>query len=241
MLELSSQRWTRILVAGDRLSFGRGDGVDLELGDDPRLHRRCGTVSVTEAGWELANDGAWLRLRVRGLDRPGSDSVLPGASIVVPWRFARIEIHTGSLRHEMVARWSAPHPPAERRTVADDAGERTHVPVRIDREAAYFRALVALCEPQLRDPASSDVATDLQIARRLNRSGAELRRVGGKAVERRLDTCRGHFGLKAGGPDGHGAGLEQRDGRRRLVELAILTGTVTSADLAVLDPVPPER
>lgn len=213
----------------------------MALSDDPRVHRRCGTITVTDSGWTVANDGAWLRLRVRGLDRPGSDSVLPGASIAVPWTHARIEIHTGADRHDLTACWSAVETSPGRRPVLDDTGERTHVPVRVDRETAYFRALVALCEPQLRDPGSSHVATDLEIARRLNRSGAELRRVGGKTVERRLDACRGHFGLKSVGPDGHGAGLEQRDGRRRLVELAILTGTVTPDDLAVLGPEHQER
>lgn len=235
MLEITAARWTRRLAPGDRLTFGRGGpGVDESLGDDPRLHRRCGTIEVAADAWKLTNDGRWLRLRLRSLDRTGSDDLLPGHSVVVPWDAVRVEIHAGPVRHDLVARWTAPREPRPAAAVADDADDRTSAPVRVDRETAYFRAFVALCEPQLRDPTSIDVATDLEIARRLNRSGGETRRVSGKTVERRLDACRAHFGLKAFGDDGGGAGLEVRDARRRLVELALLTGTVTAADLAVL-------
>lgn len=242
MLDVITERWTRRLAPGARLTFGRGGpGVDEVVADDPRLHRRCGTIVVTDTGWELTNDGRWLRLRVRSLDRSGSDDLLPGQSIVVPWDAARVELHAGPVRHDLVVRWVGARPQRAPAAIVDDSDDRTSVPVRVDRETAYFRALVALCEPQLRDPTSIDVATDLEIARRLNRAGGEPRRVSGKTVERRLDACRTHFGLKASSDDGGGAGLEVRDARRRLVELALLTGTVTVGDLALLAAEPAER
>ena len=98
-----------------------------------------------------------------------------------------------------------------------------------------------MCEPQLLDPSSSDVATDLQIARRLNRSGRESGRLSGKTVERRLDNCRTRFGLKVTDENGFSVGLERRDSRRQLVEVALLTATVTPEDLRVLGDEEPDR
>ena len=83
---------------------------------------------------------------------------------------------------------------------------------------------------------SVDVPTDLAIALRLNRSGAEARRLTGKTVERRLDHCRSRFGLKHVSEDGSSAGLERRDARRVLLDAAIASGTVTLIDLRLLDP-----
>lgn len=246
MLELDGGRWWQRVPADSTVSFGRvGEDVDVEVADDPRIHRRCGTIHVTPSGWELSNVGRWLRLRVVGLDRPGFDQLRPGERLWVPWRVARVELHVGDAVHAFEAHHvGMPIASADQVSAfvgdADraDVPDATVTPVRVDRSSGYFRALVALCESQLRDPASGIVATDLEIARRLNRSGRESRRLSGKTVERRLDTARGRFGLKATNDGVGGAGLERRDARRALVDVALLTATVTVADLALLDPEP---
>jgi hypothetical protein len=75
-----------------------------------------------------------------------------------------------------------------------------------------------------------------EIARRLTASGRETGRVSPKAVERRLANVRQRLGLAADVPfGGSGAGLEVRDAARRLVDLALRTGTVGPADLALLE------
>lgn len=245
VLELVGDGWGRRIPLGGRVSFGRGgDGVDIVVADDPRLHRCCGTIAVDERGWELVNCGRWLRLRVVSLDRFGVDSLFPGQRLHVPWSEARVQVHVGDRCHEFVARYEAAvgSSGGEATTPSDsDHPDATAVPVRVDRSSGYFRALVALCEPQLLDPSTSDVATDLQIARRLNRSGRESGRLSGKTVERRLDNCRTRFGLKMTDEHGMSVGLERRDSRRLLVEVALLTATVTPDDLSVLDGQDPDR
>ena len=243
-------RWRRKVAAGERIAFGRGGvGVDVVLADDDRLHRCCGIVTVDETGWDLQNTGRWLRLRIVSLDRFGVDSLLPGQHLRVPWTDSRVQVHVGDRCHEfralhLGAALAMPPAPAggteasHRRTAdddeRDDGDDVTVVPVRVDRASGYFRALVALCEPQLLDPSTTAVATDLQIARRLNSSGLESTRLTGKTVERRLDNCRVRFGLKVVDDLGMSAGLERRDARRVLVDLALLTATVTVRDLVVL-------
>jgi hypothetical protein len=107
----------------------------------------------------------------------------------------------------------------------------------LDRDAGYFRAAVALCAPRLRDPQSDEVSPVGEIVRLLNRSGAEPERVTAKAVERRLANVRRKLGI--GAADAYGgsaAGLEVRDAARLLADLVLRTGTVTPADLALIEP-----
>lgn len=238
MLELVGDGWERVVDSGEQLRFGRGGGgVELVLADDPRLHRHCGTIEVDDAGWVLRNAGRWLRLRVIGLDRFGVDSMLPGQHLRVPWAEARVQVFAGERCHEFTARHTATPADGHDTTAAVDlAEESTEVPIRVDRDTGYFRALVALCEPQLLDPSTVTIASDLEIARRLNRSGTERSRLTGKSVERRLDNCRTRFGLKVVDDTGASVGLERRDSRRLLVEVALLTATVTPGDLRVLEP-----
>ena len=108
----------------------------------------------------------------------------------------------------------------------------------LDRSAGYFRALVALCEPRLRDPGSDAVASAGEIARRLTASGQEQGRVSQKAVERRLANVRQRLGI--------GAARTRSAARPPGWSCATrpacwwiwccARGTVTRADLALLDP-----
>jgi hypothetical protein len=235
VLDIKGDSWTRRLRPGDELRFGRrASGVDLGLADDPGLHRHCGTIRVNEQTWELHNTGRWLHILVVSLDRRGTDSLGPGHAMLVPWRVSRVLIDVGSTSHEFVATWRDAHSadPPVRHALGDE--DVTVSPVRIDRSSGYFRALVALCEPQLRNPSSDEVATDAQIAWRLNRLDVETRRLSAKTVERRLDHCRTRFGLKETDEVGVSTGLESRDSRRRLVERALLSGAVGPTDLIVL-------
>jgi serine/threonine-protein kinase len=189
---------------------------------------------VRSSGWELHNTGRWLTLRVVGLDRSGLDTVPPGRSLVVPWAVSRIEIVVGSRCHGFGARWSASGAVPAAGPIDVGGDEVTTAPVRLDRDSGCFRALVALCEPKLRDPSADAVATDAQIAWRLNRLDVEQRRLSPKTVERRLDYCRTRFGLKT---DEWGAPIapDRRDPRRRLADAALLSGLVSELDLVVLD------
>jgi hypothetical protein len=233
MLVVEGDGWTREIECGRSVAFGRsGEAEVLPLSDDGRLHRQCGVISVAPDGWTIRNTGRWLSIRVSSADRCGVDVLRSGEWLRVPWPSAEVSVCVGAATYGFLARSQVLPVPAA--VSPPMSSELTEVPVPIDRSAAYFRALVALCEPMLLDPRSSEVPTDLQVAWRLNRSPLEQRRVTGKTVERRLDTCRARFGLKET-TEGTSAGLERRDGRRALVELALRTGTVGHRDLLALD------
>lgn len=232
---------TILLGAGERLTFGRVADMDgppdraphLGLSDSARLHQHAGAVTVDEAGWVLANTGRWLHLVVTRSDGGDRNDLAPGRVLRVPYRRCRVEVSTGDESVGFDAECSrieeGDGPVA---TVAGDTVQG----LGLDRSTGYFRALVALCEPRLRDPATDDVASVNQIVRTLNLSATEPERVSVKAVERRLAHVRRKLGL-GGDPAGiSAAGLEQRNAGHQLADLMLRTGTVTAPDLTLIVP-----
>lgn len=229
----------RQLDPGAVLRFGRGqsaDGVDLTLCDDRRLHRHAGTIRVGDDGWSLTNTGTRLRLLVRDREGVGRDVLGPGDHRTVPWRSSVVEVVLGTDRLEVRVDCTLPHGGDDR---AEVRGEATVEPFSLDRGTAYFRTLVALCEPQLLDPQSELVPTDAEIVVRLNRSGQEEKHITARAVERRVRYLRDALGLLDHDESGRSVGLERRNGRTELVVVALVTGVVTTGDLSLLEAEPP--
>lgn len=236
----------RRLRPGDRLTFGRAQGPGaaaptgdphLALSASPALHALAGRLSVDDTGCLLVNTGRWLRLRVVHLEGVERSDLDPGRALRVPWAHSRVEVAVGAETPAFELR--VPQPTGALPTEQAASGD-TLRGLGLDRAAGYFRALVALCEPRLRDPGTDAVASAGEIARRLNGSGRETGRVSQKAVERRLANVRQRLGLGAEDPfGGSAAGLEVRDAARLLVDLVLRTGTVTRHDLALLDPASP--
>lgn len=231
------------LAPEEQITFGRSTADTdapstrhLGLTADAALHAHAGTVVAGDGGWTIINTGRWLRLRLQEIDGPGSAEVAPGRSLLVPWPRSRLEIATGTevVGFVVEAELDASFTPS---AVAPLTAGETVGGLGLDRDAGYFRALVALCEPQLREPGCARVATAAEIARVLNRLETEPERVTAKAVERRLAHVRRRIGVGGRDPDGiSAAGLEQRDAAERLVNIALRTGTVTRADLDLLIP-----
>jgi hypothetical protein len=229
------------LAAGDSLTFGRGDGSDpghLALSQNPKLHAQSGRIEVEPGGWLLTNTGRWLHVRVVELDGPNRVDLQPGRIVRVPYAHCRIEVTTGDETVGFEA-WC----PVLADTSDGAAGPAvplagsTVTALGLDRSAGYFRALVALCAPRLRDPQTEAVAAVGEIVRTLNALPTETERVTAKAIERRLAHVRSKVGLAASDPyGGSAAGLEVRDAARQLADLVIRTGVVTEADLALVDP-----
>lgn len=211
-----------------------GEEPHLGLSTNPRLHQRAGLIEVDAAGWVLTNTGRWLHLRVVEQDGPNRLDLQPGRAARIPYPRCRVEVTTGD---ESVG-FDADCPFLDRTT---DPGQpalagSTVQGLGLDREAGYFRAVVALCAPRLRDPQSDEIASVGQIVRALNASPAERERVTAKAVERRLAHVRRKLGI--GAADAYGgsaAGLEVRDAARVLADLVLRTGAVTADDLAWLE------
>jgi hypothetical protein len=228
------------LRPGDALTFGRAaqdDPGHLGLGANPRLHQHAGRIDVDGAGWVLTNAGRWLHLRVVEQGGPNHLDLAPGRAVRVPYARCRVEVTTGDETVGFDATCpvlaTTPGPAAD----AAPLSGSTVGGLGLDREAGYFRALVALCSPRLRDPQSDEVAPVGEIVRLLNASGTEPERVTAKAVERRLAHVRRKLGVGAADPfGGSAAGLEVRDAARVLADLVLRTGAVVAADLALLEP-----
>ena len=225
-----------VLGPGDEVSFGRdGATTGLEhvgLGPDERLHGHAGTISVDERGWVVVNTGRWLHLAVVDEATAASNDLAPGRALRVPYASARVEVHTGTEVLAMAVRCDAGELAPDTRPLAAGSTIR---PLDLDAGAGYFRALVALCAPRLRDPAGREVATVPEIVRELNASGREGSRVSAKAVERRLAHVRRKVGIGQTAPDGSSRGLEVRDASVQLVELVLRTGTVRVEHLELIE------
>jgi serine/threonine-protein kinase len=238
---VTSPGWHKRLEPGAVLRFGRGlpeDGIDLTLCDDRRLHRHSGTIGVVADGWTLTNTGARLRLLVRDREGVGRDELGPGEHRPIPWRSSVVEVVLGSDRIELrVDQVDAPPSPGA--AAPSVSGEATVEPFTLDRDAAYFRTLVALCEPRLLDPHADWVPSDAEVAVRLNRTGGEDRHATARAIERRVAYLRSALALRDTDEFGRSVGLERRHGRVELVEVALATGVVDVGDLARLDATPP--
>ncbi|CAN5587750.1 FHA domain-containing protein [soil metagenome] len=233
------------LPPGRSLTFGRtrasqdGPGLDggpddahLGLSPSGRVHAVAGSVEALDDGWLLVNQGRWLQVRVVRLDGPERTDVAPGRTLRVPWPSVRVELATGE--EEVGFQVDCPALDLAGPEAAPIAGDTVRG-LDLDRTAGYFRALVALCEPRLRDASSTDVATVAQVARTLSLLPSEPERVTVKAVERRLAHARRRVAI-GGDPDGvSAAGLEVRDASHQLVDLLLRTGTVTAADLALIE------
>lgn len=229
------------LAAGDTLTFGRVDDAaptpgarHLGLSANPRLHLHAGRVDVDEGGWVLTNVGRWLQVRVVEHGGPNRIDLQPGRVVRVPYPRCGVEVATGDETVGFTA--TCPVVPA---TPVGGGGEAlagaTVGGLGLDREAGYFRAVVALCVPRLLDPQSDEVSSVGEIVRTLNRSGREAERVSPKGVERRLAHVRSKLAIGATDPYGGSvAGLEVRDAARVLADVVLRTGTVTPADLVLV-------
>lgn len=229
-----------VLRPGDAVTFGRNaaaqdppSGRHVGLGADSALHAHAGTLAWADGGCVVTNTGRWLRLRLTEIGGPGRADLDPGRALRIPWRRTRVEIATGST----ITGFEVDLGPLEPSQVEPNTAGDTVAALDLDRTSGYFRALVALCEPRLRDPSTDEVATAARIALRLNALPDEPEKVTPKAVERRLAHARRRVGVGGTDPSGvSAAGLEVRDAGRQLADLALRTGTVTTGDLALLDP-----
>lgn len=226
--------------AGDEVADGlpsddRPGPPHVALSDNPRLHALAGRIDVDELGWTLTNTGRWLHLRVAETGTANRFELQPGRTVRVPYPACRLEVTTGdeTVGLDVTCPWLG-REPDDTRSAVPLAGS-TVGPLGLDRNAGYFRALVALCSPRLRDPQTVEVASEGEIARILNRLPEETERVTLKAVERRLANVRRKVGLAASEPyGGSAAGLELRDASRQLADLVIRTGAVTVEDLDLI-------
>jgi hypothetical protein len=215
------------LAPGEQALFGRGtpgSPVDIVL-DDPAVSRRAGSVVAVGDYWLLSNLSTSKTYVVENPEGGGEFVKVPPGRMgaPIPFEFSRVSLPAvdGTVSFLVFAPQHVHRPP---HTADGDAV--TQVAYPLDRNSKYFRILVALCEPRLRDPATSRIPTIPEIIGRLPDLGLSRTAVGfhiGYLAENKL-----HVKSPQGG---EGKADWQR---HALVSLALRFDLVTSEDLALL-------
>ncbi|WP_199536758.1 winged helix-turn-helix domain-containing protein [Spongiactinospora gelatinilytica] len=218
------------LAPGEHAFFGRGtpgSPVDIML-DDPAVSRRAGEITAIADYWLLSNLNTTKTYVVDNPEGGGEFLKIPPGRIgaPIPFEFSRVSLPAvdGTVSFLVFAPQHVHAPPGRA-----EGGTATQVAYPLDQNAKYFRILVALCEPRLRDPASSRIPTIPEIMERLPGLGLSRTAIGfhiGYLAEKKLHV-----------KDPHGGEGKADWQRHALVSLAMRFDLVTSAHLALL-PVP---
>jgi len=222
----------RVLSPGDELTFGRS--ADLVIDTNRYLHRLIGRFTWTNGMWWLVNTGSSTALRLADVAGPSYAKVAPGATVPLAYESAVLTFEAGGRPYELRLEQLVDTPLLDLDSDLDTGADRTGV---LDLEATTTAGslplndeqrllLVALCEPWLDDAASNELPTNRQIAARLGWTITKY--------NRKLDwLCQKYASAGVSGLRGS-SDLLARDRRVRLVEHALDTGIVTSADLSRL-------
>lgn len=221
----------RRLSPDDQLLFGRGSGADLDIDDNPLLHRRFGRIYFRDGNWWLRNEGSRLPLTLHDRSSTSAFNLAPGGEVSFTFPEASISFAAGASNYEILVDLTTAA--TNRPFFDDDLGDIDPTTVdhsKIPVVGGQRLLLVALAEQKLRHPhAPIALPTNKSVVHRLSWTPAQF--------NRKLDRLCAKF-HRAGVPDlldEHGRAVERR---RRLVEHTVKHGIITTADLALLDDYP---
>lgn len=206
--------------------FSIGREGDLEVDDNPYLHRQFLQIARYDGMWWLSNVGSMLSATIADASGGMQAWLSPGARIPLVFSHTNVIFTAGPTTYEFAVHLRTPAFRQESRD-EDSGGDTTIGPVLFtDSQKAL---IVALAEPMLRRegtgfsaiPSSADAAKTLGWA--LTRFNRKLDNVCDK-----LDKV-GVAGLRGGG------GKLATNRRARLVEHAVTSHLVTPADLHLLE------
>jgi len=225
------------LGPGDVATFGRGSAewpVDLVL-PDAGVSRRAGRITAVEDHWLISNlsrrntyvienpegGGEFVKLAPRRLDMP------------VPFEFARVVVPSAE-RPSCFYVFAPQHLYADHHERPDGSADATRIAFPLDETAKYFRVLVALCEPRLRDPSSPVIRTVPEILDRLGPPAGLTR----SAVNFHIDyLARQKLRVKTPNVEGPREEPAKADWQRAaLISLALQFDLVREEHLALLPP-----
>lgn len=206
--------------------FTIGRDGDLQIDDNPYLHRYFLQVGFTDGLWWLSNAGSQLSATVSSGGGAVQAFLAPGARLPLVFAETTVLFTAGPTTYELTLVGNEPtFSPTE--VATGSAGETTIGPVMLTTSQKVL--IVALAEPMLRreGTGTSAIPSSKQAAARL---GWEITRFNRKLdnVCDKLDR-RGVRGLR-GGP-----GQLAVNRRARLVEHAVASRLVTPGDLALLE------
>jgi hypothetical protein len=234
------------LEPGASLSFGRSAPqpiADLVVSSSARISRRAGTLEATPYGVLLTNTGSNPLLVEEG--DGGRHTLRPGHRHMLAAGRARVGFPGTDQVFDLEL--GVGQPPGDRSRPDEPTADQTRPAWSLDENRAYFRCLVALCEPTLRHPDSPWIPTSQQVADRLWECGLIPEQRTADWVDRRLDDVREKLPIgerpwsaqraRLATPDEQQqamareqSGAPRRSGRKeQLVEFAVTYGIVTEA------------
>jgi hypothetical protein len=157
------------LRPGDSVTFGRGAPgcpVDVELPYDG-VSRRAGHICAVGDYWTLSNLSQHTTYLVENLEGAGEHIKVSPRRLGAPVAFelSRLLLPVTDGTYEIKV-FAPQHAYADEGQPLD-VGEPTVAPFSLNHEAKYFRVLVALCEPRLREGGSVAVPSARQVCGRL--------------------------------------------------------------------------
>ncbi len=211
---------------GSEQPFYIGRGSDLDVDDNPHLHRRFLEISEINGLWWLSNVGTLLSATVSDKTGKVQAWLAPGARLPVVFDELHVYFSAGSTTYDFTIH-SGDDYFATSSTLTRAAGSTTMDPIPLTRSQRLL--LVALAEHVLRRdmPGRGEILPSSQVAERLGWSITTFNRKLDNVCDK-LDRV-GVSGLRGA----RGKIATQR--RARLVEYAVSTRLVTEDDLVLLD------
>ena len=215
------------LAPDKSLTFGRE--ADLEIDDNPYLHRVLGCFEHSDGHWWLANLGASTPLGIADLQGATAATVAPGSRVAISFGDFSVNFSAGPHRYELLGSMDDDDSSTASEQHADLNGARTLEWGLVSLNDEQRLLLLALCEPYLRAEASEDGA--------LPASRACAQRLGWtiSKFNRKLDhLCQK---ISRTGVSGlYGAeGLQATNRRQMLADHAVRVGLVNASELPVLE------
>ena len=229
-VSISNGEVTIELPAGERVDFGRSPGPLQIAPDEDRISRVHGSIqALAEGGWTVRSLGSFSGFTVFDCETPSRLHVpVKAGPFTVPFAWAIIAVEVVGDRYCLEVRgggatgwassWASVLHDNRRPTTGHtqplwDTRNITGPDGKVRR---WYQALVAMCEPRLKNPPLERIPTDNEVAKRLN--------ISPKTLEKHRDRIRQELGFA------------KYDEQTRLaaVVLALGQGLVTPNDLIYL-------
>ena len=210
-------------------TFTIGREGDLEVDDNPFLHRQFLVLHQRGEIWVMSNVGTQLTATVSDEDGHMEAFLAPGASLPLVFGATHVSFTAGTTSYSLSI-LSSESPFVAVPVRLNDAGDTTIGATNLTPDQR--RLVVALAEPRLRGDGKASVVlpSNAEVAERL---GWTITR-----FNRKLDNvCQKLEGLGVRGLHG-GPDKLASNRRSRLVEYSVATRLVTRSDLVLLDVVP---
>lgn len=206
--------------------FYIGRGSDLDIDDNPHLHRQFLEISAVNGLWWLSNVGTVLSATVSDQSGKAQAWLAPGARLPIVFEQMHVLFSAGSTTYDFMIH-SEDEFFSTSSSIARVAGSTTMDPIPLTRSQRLL--LIALAEHVLRRtmPGRGEIPPSTKVAERLGWSITTFNRKLDNVCDK-LDRF-GVSGLRGE----RGKIATQR--RARLVEYAVSTRLVTEEDLILLE------